>query len=394
MQVVPIPENEAERLQELYSFELLDTAYDEEFDDLVKLASQICNKPITTLTLMDSAKQWIKAKVGIDVSETDRETAFCAHTILQNDVLEVPDTTQDVRFENNPMVTGEPNLRFYAGVPLQTRNGYNIGSLCVIDTKPGQLTNEQNFALKVLAKQAMKIMEFRLTNKQLQHSLVVQNRIISIVAHDVRNPMASLKSILELKEQDIITAEEADEMLAISSKQLGATIEMVNNLVDWGKLQMKYKKPLKEEIQLHSTIENVIATAEIAFSLKSNTFINQVPETLMVTSDNQLVQFLLRNLITNANKFTENGTIAVGAQLLHNYFTITVVDTGIGMMETTVANLFNTHKNYAMPGTKDELGSGLGLVLMKEYLDNIGGQITITSTEGVGTTVRLQLPIL
>jgi signal transduction histidine kinase len=392
MQVAPLPENETERLQELYSFELLDTAYDQEFDEIVKLASQICNKPITTLTLIDSAKQWIKAKVGIDVTETDRETAFCSHTILQNEVFEIPDTQLDPRFENHPMVTSGPNVRFYAGVPLHTNNGYNIGSLCVIDSVPGKLTKEQGFALQVLAKQAMKIMEFRVTNKQLQHSLAVQNRIISIVAHDVRNPMASLKSILELKEQDIITTEEADEMLAISSKQLGATIEMVNNLVDWGKLQMKYKKPLKETIPLHSTIENVIATAEIAFSLKNNTFINQVPESLVVTCDNQLVQFLLRNLITNANKFTENGSIAVGAQVADDKFSITVVDTGVGMMETTVANLFNTHKNFAMPGTKDELGSGLGLVLMKEYLDNIGGQITIKSTEGIGTSVTLELP--
>lgn len=392
MQLAPIPENETERLQELYSFELLDTAYDQEFDEIVKLASQICNKPITTLTLIDSAKQWIKAKVGVNITETDRETAFCSHTILQNDVFEIPDTQLDARFENNPMVTGQPNVRFYAGVPLHTNNGYNIGSLCVIDSVPGKLTKEQAFALQVLAKQAMKIMEFRVTNKQLQHSLAVQNRIISIVAHDVRNPMASLKSILELKEQDIITNEEADEMLAISSKQLGATIEMVNNLVDWGKLQMKYKKPIKESLALHSIIENVIATAEIGFSLKNNTFVNQVPETLVVTCDNQLVQFLLRNLITNANKFTENGSITVSAQILEDTFTISVVDTGVGMMETTVTNLFNTHKNFAMPGTKDELGSGLGLVLIKEYLDNIGGQITIKSTEGIGTSVLLELP--
>ncbi|TAF31228.1 MAG: GAF domain-containing protein, partial [Cytophagales bacterium] len=125
MQVAPLPENETERLQELYSFELLDTAYDQEFDEIVKLASQICNKPITTLTLIDSAKQWIKAKVGIDVTETDRETAFCSHTILQNEVFEIPDTQLDPRFENHPMVTSGPNVRFYAGVPLHTNNGYN-----------------------------------------------------------------------------------------------------------------------------------------------------------------------------------------------------------------------------------------------------------------------------
>ncbi|MEL6539082.1 MAG: GAF domain-containing protein, partial [Bacteroidota bacterium] len=155
------PDNEEERLDALNRYEILDTPEERDFDDLVKLASQICGKPFSLVTLVDAHRQWFKARVGITSTETPREHAFCAHAILDDALFEVEDTLEDERFFDSPLVTGEPDIRFYAGVPLRSQDGFNLGTLCVMDDKPGKLTEEQRFALGVLAKQVIQNLEFR-----------------------------------------------------------------------------------------------------------------------------------------------------------------------------------------------------------------------------------------
>jgi diguanylate cyclase (GGDEF)-like protein/PAS domain S-box-containing protein len=168
----PLPENEQQRLQALYSEHILDTGPEQPYDDLVKQASFICNTPISTISLIDPTRQWFKAKVGVEGRETPREQAFCAHTILEpEEVLIVEDATKDARFADNPLVTGEMNIRFYAGVPLVTQDGHALGSLCVIDTVPRKLTDRQLEALKVCRNQVLREMELRRKTAALTHSL-------------------------------------------------------------------------------------------------------------------------------------------------------------------------------------------------------------------------------
>ena len=149
----PVPLQEATRLNALESFGLLDTSPEAQFDELVQLATVICNAPIGLMSLLDSYRQWFKASVGLTVQETPRDISFCTHAIRQNALFEVPDATQDERFRQNPLVTGDPQIRFYAGVPLTVPGGHNLGTLCVIDRVPRTLTPEQRDALTVLGKQ-------------------------------------------------------------------------------------------------------------------------------------------------------------------------------------------------------------------------------------------------
>ena len=163
-----IPANEQQRLQALYEYEILDTLPEKDFDYLTMIASQVCNTPISLITLIDSSRQWFKSNHGTDVRETDRKFSFCAHAINSpQNIMVVPDTRLDERFADNPFVTGEPNAIFYAGVPLVTEKGYALGTLCIIDNKPRTLNEEQYEALNALSSHVVKLLELRKKNKEL-----------------------------------------------------------------------------------------------------------------------------------------------------------------------------------------------------------------------------------
>jgi hypothetical protein len=157
----PIPRNESKRLKVLWQYEVLDTVPEEVFDDLTELAARICEAPIALISLVDEKRQWFKSKVGVSVSETSRDLSFCAYAITQSDLFIVPDATRDQRFANNPLVTSDPKIRFYAGAPLITPDGHALGTLCVIDKVPRELRLEQKQALRILARHVVSQLELR-----------------------------------------------------------------------------------------------------------------------------------------------------------------------------------------------------------------------------------------
>src|SRR5712664_2087118 len=163
----PNARGEKKRLQVLWQYEVLDTVPEEMFDDLTELAARICEAPIAMITLVDEDRQWFKSKVGVTVNETSRDISFCAHAICEADLFIVPDATKDERFSHNPLVTSEPKIRFYAGAPLITPDGYALGTLCVIDKVPRELRPDQKQALRVLARNVMTKLELRRHSREL-----------------------------------------------------------------------------------------------------------------------------------------------------------------------------------------------------------------------------------
>lgn len=161
--VAPLPPDESDRLEALRRYRILDTTPEEAFDDLVHAAALLCRTPIALLSLVDASRQWFKARVGLPDPETARKDAFCAYAILGSDLMVVPDTHADTRFEQNTLVTGDPFIRFYAGAPVVTPEGLGLGTLCVIDRVPRSIGEEEARALRGLARQAMIQLELRRT---------------------------------------------------------------------------------------------------------------------------------------------------------------------------------------------------------------------------------------
>lgn len=171
----PYPANEASRLAALRAQQLLDSMPEQMFDDIVRVASNVCGTPIALISLVDEDRQWFKAKVGLQASETPRDQAFCAHAILEPDKpLVVPDATQDPRFAANPLVTGSPDIRLYAGAPIVSQSGHALGTVCVIDHQPRELTQQQIDSLQALSRQVSHLIELRRVTRNSVDSVQMQ----------------------------------------------------------------------------------------------------------------------------------------------------------------------------------------------------------------------------
>ena len=385
-----IPVEENERLSELYRYEILDTPREDDFDRITLLASKICRTPISTISFVDRTRQWAKSIVGLKKMPEDRNASFCSHAILNTRLFEVRNALRDKRFADNPLVQQRPKIRFYAGMPLITSKGFKLGALCVIDTIPRRLTRMQTFALKVLSRQIVKLMELRIRNKEITHTAEMQQRIISIMSHDIRSPLSSIKTFLDLNKDEKFTKKEQQELLSALSTNVSRTLQLLDNLVEWGKIQLQLTER-KQVVKLKELVNECVEQTELNILLKQNEVINEVEPDILINIDKEAVQFVLRNLISNANKFTDNGSIRVSFFTDNNKCYLKVQDTGIGLETDKIAQILQDTGMFHTSGTRNEKGNGLGLSLIKNYLNKTGNHIEIKSVLMQGTSISFSL---
>jgi signal transduction histidine kinase len=404
MVAAPLPYNEKERLSKLREYNILDTPQEESFDEIVKLASIICKAPMSTITLIDEKRQWFKAKIGVEANETSREVAFCAHVINGDDLMVVNDALEDERFSDNPLVT-DNDYRFYAGMPLITPDGNKLGTICVIDNVPRTLTDEQKFALQILAKNVITLLELRLKNNNLSDTLTtlysqsneiervnnINTRLLSILAHDLKNPLGVIQQIIDLYNSKQIDQNDFDEVLAELQKNTKNALDMLNEVLQWGTTQVEGKTTDFVKINLHDLIEKKKEDYYLLLKSKNNTLKNLCEKNLILKADLNMMRFILRNLIMNANKFTKDGTISVLTIDSDDFVEIIVSDTGVGMKPTQISRLFKWETRASSDGTSGEKGTGLGLLICNEFVIKHGGKIWVESTPGKGSSFHFTI---
>lgn len=401
----PISKDERARLAELLSYDLLDTPEEDDLNEIVQLASDICQTPMSTITLIDEKRQWHKARKGVDSREGERDYAFCAHAIMGDDLMMVPDAQVDERFHDNPLVTGKPNVRFYAGVPLKSAGGYNLGTLCVIGDRPSTLNEVQEKALKTLARQVVNNFELRKNNRLLKETVALAEkqkqeldshnkmltRLLSIISHDLRSPTQNLRQIFALFLDNGLSKEEFGTVAAELKKSLENTSELLTNLLEWASSQLRGNSISFTEVRPFELTREVFAGIEAMAEAKANRLKNLIPVDAAIKADANMISFAIRNLVVNANKFTTSGEITVALEETESSYQIIVADTGTGMSETVLSRLFDWQSSQTTPGTSGEKGSGLGLLIVKQFAEQHHGQLRVESKVGRGTTMLFEI---
>jgi signal transduction histidine kinase len=407
----PIPENEAERLEALRRYQILDTKSDPVFDDLAALASYICGTPIALVSLVDSDRQWFKAKVGIGASETPRDISFCGHTILANDTLVIEDALADSRFADNPLVTTDPKIRFYAGAKLTTSDGYALGSLCVIDRVPRKLTSAQKEALQALSRQAVAQMEYQrnvlemaeiIADRKQTEELKAANQIaqaasrsksefLANISHELRTPLNGIIGMTELVLDSDLTSEQRENLDVVKSSA-DSLLSLVNHILDFSEIESGKAGPEAAEYGLRDILNEIVElTAPRARAKGLRLVCHMRPDAPdVLIGDPERLRQIIGHLISNAIKFTERGEIVIemGAEmplrdgiLLH----CSVADTGIGIPAEKQQSIFDVFTQGDGSATRIHGGVGLGLTISSRLVQKMGGRIWVDSELGSGS---------
>jgi signal transduction histidine kinase len=393
------PHNESERLKALRSYEVLDTLSEREYDQLTLIASQICGCKMSLISLIDDDRQWFKARVGLKVSETPRELAFCAHAIHEpRKTLVVPDARLDNRFHDNPLVTGDPHLAFYAGVPLVNDDGLPLGTLCVLDSEPRTLSESQLNALNALADQVMALLELRRSKMALERtlgSLEAKNRELEqfafIAAHDLKSPLngiSSLTDILIEGHSNLLQQDGVRMLNAIrsSSQQLSS---LIAGLLDYYRLDGANNvgdSPIGKD-ELRSQITSLFGgdtTVEFKFGIQ--------PE--VINSHGPVLLQVLLNLVGNAIKYSDKAktVVTIEVEEAHHGYRVVVADNGAGIDGRFHDKLFELFETASSSDRFGKRGNGIGLATVKKLVNRIGGTIRFSSELGKGTTFEFTMP--
>lgn len=390
--IAALPDNESERLRALRTYDILDTLPEQEYQDIVQMAALICGTPIALVSLVDEERQWFKAKVGLEAAETSRESAFCAHALLQPDELFiVPDATRDPRFFDNPLVTGGPTINFYAGAPLKTFDGHVLGTLCVVDRRPRELNAEQQEALYALSRQVMTQLGMRLKLVELEHAQAQlrevsahqerikeeeRKRIAREVHDELGGVLTGIKSYLSFAIDTMQRkGEQPDQHLADASTLADNAIETVRRVITdlrpsvldqlgvWAALEW-YAGQFEERTRVRCMVDIDECTADAAVDAQRSTALFRI------------VQETLTNVARHAQASQVIMRARSGQGLEKDMMLVEIKDNGRGVLPPDLLKR-----------------DSWGIAGMYERARYFGGSLHIEGDPGLGTTVTVRMPM-
>lgn len=380
------PDNEHLRSKSLQEYKILDTLEEAEYDALTKIAAEICGTPIALVSLIDDTRQWFKSHHGLEATQTPRDFSFCAHAINAPDELFIiPDATKDERFFDNPLTTDDPHVVFYAGAPLNTKDGYALGTLCVIDTKPREgLTEGQKESLRALGNQVISQLELRKKNRLLEElnneiirKNIQLNQFAHRLTHDLKVPISGVNSLLTFIKEDyksLIKDTDLEEWIDLIYSRNEYMDFLINGILEYTKVANN--EIYFEDFNVEAVVKYILNNGILHTPIRVN-FIDC--DVIINHSKIGFVQ-IIQNLLSNTIKHTDKKECNVWLTFKENEtsFSFIYEDDGPGIPQEyweKVFELFETvHSNSAK-------NSGIGLATIKAILDRLGGTIFLQHRE-------------
>jgi signal transduction histidine kinase len=405
-----VPVDEPERIRALFRYEILDTPSEVAFDHITRLTATLLGVPIALISLVDTDRQWFKSKIGLDLNETSRDISFCSHAILQDGPFVVPDATLENRFADNPLVTGEPGIRFYAGAPLRTPDGHQLGTLCVIDTAPRHgLSEFESNALVALAKLVVDEMELRSAERKLvqqQGDLdrlreieVLKDEFISTVSHELRTPLTSIIASLGLLADGAIGPLDAQvqEVVNIALTNSERLVHLVDDILDYERMEISSTELELTLVSAAAMVDSAIMAVDGTAAERNIQIVGstEAADDVIVECDPRRVIQVLINLIGNAIKFSpHSSTISLQVEIVApSAVRFSVIDQGHGIDEDMLPKLFEPFWQVDSSASRTVGGSGLGLAISRRIAEQHDGRIEVTSSRGIGSTFSVILPL-
>ncbi|QQX76334.1 MULTISPECIES: sensor histidine kinase [Aequorivita] len=386
------PIDEAQRLDAVHSYHLLDTLPERDFDNITALTANICDVPISLVTLLDADRNFLKSHYGIPFNESPRDISFCGHAILEEkDIFIIEDARKDPRFKDNPLVT-DMNAVFYAGVRLINTDGYPLGTLCIFDTKPRVLSKSQKNALIAMAYQVVNLFEARKRNRALlsvQKELRERNEELKnfagVVSHDMKMPLANMiitSDMLRSKYGQHLD-QQGKEYLDYIKQSSFTLSEYVTGLLEHYETD-KTASLKSEPFDSQDLLEEIIELLNINVDCE----INLPEENIEMHANKVALEQIMLNLIGNSLKYNDKDKIKIDIECTEKdgSYHIKISDNGMGIAKDKLYNIFDL---FVTTGTLDrngKKGNGIGLSTVKKLVNRLNGEIEVSSTLGEGTT--------
>lgn len=382
MKIAPLPVNEDQRIADLESYDILDTAAESDFDGLVELASQICKCPISLISLLDKDRQWFKARKGLDEESTSREISFCSHVIAGDDVFVVDDATKDERFVDNPLVTGSPGVRFYAGAPIISPAGNKLGAICIIDNKPRTLSAEEERALVLLSNQVTKLLEIRKKNS------LIRSRAREIITLKSR----AINKVMEDHERDkkaIATDLHEDLAQSIASSMMYLNMAQMDE-----EERLSHLQTAKE--QLNDTLSRVRKLSYRITPLSTNWLNATGTITEFIDRTRTTYPFIVRVEGLGENEGARADSTLATVRIIEQWLKVLVDQKDISFVQISILSddhFYVVIEDDSYTALQEEREQQLVDTAITDKIEAYGGEVSLTITPG-SSLLKIKLPLI
>ncbi len=383
---------EVKRLLKLHRYEILDTPPEKTFEHIAILAAKIFDAPMAQINFVDDDRVFFKSNLTpVNISEIPRSNSFCQHTIQKTEVTLFEDTLNYPELSNITFVNMENGVRFYAGAPLKSKEGLQIGTVCVLDYNPKKVTENQLEMLQSLSEIVMDRLELRLNSRIV---IRTQTDKMNRIVHDLKNPNTTIKLSAELIQ---LKANETETVKTLASKIItssSSAINHINNLLDTSSIETGNYSIKFDPCSVNEILETVKCNLELVANSKNQVIHLNLEESLLINGDKMKLIELFENLISNALKFSHpNTSVEVEGTLSNDKVQISVTDSGLGLDEADKAKLFTKFAKLSSTPTGKEHSNGLGLFLVKTMAELHHGKVWATSPgKNKGSTFFISLP--